>query len=477
MMHDLTIKKFHEGLLKKEFSVTDIVSESIKQIEKENGRLNVFLDVFADEAKKKARELDDETPKTPLFGVPMAIKDNILIRGTRMTAGSKILETYESAYDATVVEKLRAQDAIFLGKVNLDEFAMGSSTENSAFGVTKNPYDDTKVAGGSSGGSAAAVAADMALGSLGSDTGGSIREPASFCGVVGMKPTYGAVSRHGVAALGSSLDQIGPFAKTVEDVEYIFDAIKGGDRFDPTSAEFATSNLQPPTSKLKIGVPKEYFVEGMDPYVEKEILDALDVFKKQGYEIKEVSLPHTKYALSCYYIIMPAEASSNLGRYDGLRYGRQGLGLSDQGLVQTYMRNRGEGFGEEATRRILLGTFVLSAGYYDAYYAKAQKVRRKIQEDFDSVFSPSGGGVDVLFTPVVPFTAFGIGEKASDPLAMYLSDIFTIPANLAGVPALSIPVRKRSEYSKDRMPVNFQLVGKHFHEGDLFMLGKHYEQV
>lgn len=457
MLENLTIKQFHNGIIEKKFSVAEIISESLERIEKENGGLHAFLSVFSDEAKKKARELDAadiSEKKSPLFGAPLAIKDNILIQGTRMTAASKILENYISSYDATVIKKLREHHVVFVGKTNLDEFAMGSSTENSAFGLTKNPHDDARVPGGSSGGSAAAVAAHMALGALGSDTGGSIRQPASFCGVVGLKPTYGSVSRYGAVALASSLDQIGPFAKTVEDASYIFDAITGHDPDDATSESRRASS-----KKMVIGVPKEYFANGMDATVEKEVMFALDAFKKNGFEIKEISLPHTKYALSCYYIIMPAEASANLGRYDGIRYG---------------IRDKGRSlFGEEAIRRILLGTFVLSSGYYDAYYAKAQKVRRKILDDFTEAFK----SVDVIFTPVVPTTAFKIGEKAGDPLSMYLSDIFTIPANLAGLPAVSIPVRAASEHGKNSLPVNFQLIGKHFHESDLFDAGIRYELI
>jgi aspartyl-tRNA(Asn)/glutamyl-tRNA(Gln) amidotransferase subunit A len=491
MLRDLTIKKFHKGILAKEFSVSEIVSESLDAIEKENPQLNAFLSVFADEARAQARELDaaEDASKSPmLYGVPLAIKDNILIRGTRMTAASKILENYASSYNATVIEKLKRQSVVFVGKTNLDEFAMGSSTENSAYEVTKNPYDSTKVAGGSSGGSAAAVSAAMAFGALGTDTGGSIRQPASFCGVVGMKPTYGAVSRHGAAAMASSLDQIGPFAKTVEDAAHLFSAIAGHDPLDATSApyDFSTvTQFNPEAAKKKIiGVPKEYFADGMDAYTAKEVEAALEIFRKNGYAVKEISLPHTKYAISCYYIVMPAEVSANLGRYDGLRYAplmHAGMNAdarrSKDSLLETYLQNRGEGFGEEVKRRILLGTFVLSSGYYDAYYAKAQKVRRKILEDFENAFNPSGGGVDVIFTPATPNPAFTVGEKADDPLAMYMEDVFTVPVNLAGLPAISIPVRDRSEYSKEKLPVNFQLIGRHFHEADIFNVGHQYEQL
>lgn len=487
MLEELTITQFHRGIIEKRFSILEIVTDALSRIKKENESLHAFLSVFSDEAKQKARELDagfDMHRASVLYGVPMAIKDNMLISGTRTTAGSRTLQEYIAPYTATAVQKLIDAEAVILGKTNLDEFAMGSSTEFSAFGVTKNPYDETRVAGGSSGGSAAAVAAHMALGALGSDTGGSIREPASFCGVVGLRPTYGSVSRYGVVAMASSLDQIGPFAKTVEDAGHIFAAISGPDVQDATvearSPFVIPSDDSAPDHSLVIGVPKEYFIEGMEPRVAREIEIALEVFKKNGYRIKEISLPHTKYALSVYYIIVPAEVSANLGRYDGLRYGGKEVGIRDKeqkNLLETYLQNRGEGFGEEVLRRVLLGTFVLSAGYYDAYYAQAQKVRRKILNDFLNVFDSANDGVDVMFAPVVPMTAFKIGEKTSDPLAMYLSDVYTIPANLSGLPSLSIPVRNSRTYSKDALPVNFQLIGKHFCEQDLFGLGRWYEKM
>lgn len=476
-IHELTIKKFHNGLVQKKFSVSEVVQEMLDCVRSKNEVLHVFHSVFKDVAIERAHQLDnalDTSSVHPLYGVPFAIKDNILMQGKGMSASSKILGTYTSAYDATVIRKLSERSAVFMGKTNLDEFAMGSSTENSAYGPTKNPLDETKVPGGSSGGSAAAVCADMALGALGSDTGGSIRQPASFCGVVGMKPTYGAVSRHGITSLASSLDQVGPFAKTVEDAEYIFDAITGKDTFDATTSDAARSFVSSfdaeHVSNMTIGVPKEYFVDGIDPDVSKEVMGALDVFKKHGFSIREISLPHTAYALACYYIIMPAEASSNLARYDGIRYGTR---ASVDRLADLYKEDRKLGFGSETIRRVLLGTFVLSSGYYDAYYAKAQKVRRKILEDFQKAFEE----VDVIFTPATPSKAFGIGEKSDNPMDMYLSDIFTITANLAGVPAISIPVRDRKEYTKEHMPVNFQLIGKHFHDKDLFLVGKQYESI
>jgi aspartyl-tRNA(Asn)/glutamyl-tRNA(Gln) amidotransferase subunit A len=405
----------------------------------------------------------------PLGGVPMAIKDNILIKGEICTAGSKILKNYEAAYDATVISKLKNAGAVFMGKANLDEFAMGSSTENSAYGPTKNPRDIERVPGGSSGGSAAAVAADMALGAIGSDTGGSIRLPASFCGVCGMKPTYGRVSRFGAIAMASSLDQIGPFAKTVEDAQAIYDVLKGKDRYDATSRDMAESQLPlGDMSSITIGLPEEYFVSGsLDEETGKAIEDTINEFRSSGAKIKKISLPHSKYALSAYYIIMFAEVSTNLAKFDGIRYSRGGSEGGD--LLDIYLSTRGEGFGEEVKRRILMGTFVLSAGYYDAYYAKAQKVRQLIRKDFIDAFND----VDVILAPTSPTVPFKFGEKTDDPMTMYLSDIFTVPVNLAGIPAISIPVRGRG----DKLPVGFQLMGKHWRDNDLFELGKYYERM
>jgi len=377
-----------------------------------------------------------------------------------------------------VVEKLKREDAVFLGKTNMDEFAMGSSTENSAFAQTKNPVDLERVPGGSSGGSAAAVASGQAVFALGSDTGGSVRQPASFCGVVGLKPTYGAVSRSGAIAMASSLDQIGPIAKTVEDAAILFDVLKGSDPLDATSVDmqYGDDLLHPQLEqikKLRVGLPREYFVEGMDEYTKAEIDKAIEKLKTLGVEIKEIGLPNTKYALSCYYIIMPAEVSSNMARFDGIRYGRleELEAHGPKNLLDMYHRQRGKGFGREVRRRIMLGTYVLSSGYYDAYYAKAQKVRRLIKEDFDRAFKE----VDVILTPVSPTAAFKIGEKTSDPLRMYLSDIFTLTLNLAGLPGVSIPVRPY-EGTGD-LPVGFQLIGKPFREADILGLGQFYERI
>ena len=477
-LHDLTIKKFHQGLLNKDFSAFEITEAFLKFIKEKDKKIGAYLKVMPESALRQAKDVDlkiaaGESP--PLVaGVPLAVKDNILISGESVTAASKILEDYQASYDATVIEKLRSLGAIFLGKTNLDEFAMGSSTENSAFDLTRNPHDLKRVAGGSSGGSAAAVASTQAIASLGSDTGGSIRQPAAFCGVVGLKPTYGAVSRYGLIALASSLDQIGPITKTVEDAEILFNAIKGKDPKDSTSFDYekqqASGGLQDIT-KLRIGIPKEYFIEGLNPEVKAAVDRVIKDFESLKFKITSISLPHTKYALACYYIILPAEASANLARYDGMRYPRiKNQESRIKNLRDLYIKNRSEGFGEEVKRRIILGTFVLSAGYYDAYYLKAQKVRALIKEDFDKVFKE----IDLILTPVTPTPAFEIGEKTKDPLSMYLSDIFTIPANLAGLPAISIPIR---HLPKDKLPIGFQMIGRHFKEADILEIGKIYEAI
>lgn len=478
-----SITQYRTGLHKKEFSAREAITELFSHIREKDPLIHAFLEVYEQEALQNADRVDKRIAagesQGALDGVPMAIKDNILVAGHRATAASRMLESYVASYDATVIEKLKESGAIIIGRTNLDEFAMGASTENSAFGVTKNPYDETKVAGGSSGGSAAAVASGMALGALGSDTGGSIRQPASLCGVVGLKPTYGAVSRYGVIALGSSLDQVGPFGNTVYDTAQIFQIIAGKDSRDATSHEYDVSSITDFDSKKArskvIGVPKEFMEKGMSAETEKMIQRALNLFKKAGYRIKEISLPHIAHSIAAYYIILPAEASANLARYDGLRYGGKAEKEKPktENLLQTYLHNRGKGFGDEVRRRILLGTFVLSSGYYDAYYAKAQKVRRLIQNDFLKAFDPSADGVDVIFAPASPSTAFAIGEKVNDPLTMYLEDIYTTPVNLAGLPGISIPIE--SEFSKDNMPIGFQLIGKHWGEYDILNIGNDYE--
>jgi aspartyl-tRNA(Asn)/glutamyl-tRNA(Gln) amidotransferase subunit A len=473
-LDNLTVKKFHEGLKNREFKALEVVQHLFDRIKKEDGKIHSFLSLLEGDAAERAEKVDLDVAAGKeigiLAGVPLAIKDNMLIEGFVTTAASKILENYVSAYDATVIKKLKKAGAVFLGKTNMDDSAMGASTENSAFGVTHNPYDLERVPGGSSGGSAAAVAAGFALGALGSDTGGSIRQPAAFCGVVGMKPTYGRVSRSGLVAMASSLDQIGPFAKTVEDAELIFEAIRGADPFDSTSVEedYVPQNDLKKIKELKIGLPKEYFTDGLSEEVKNGMDESIAKLKSLGFKFKEISLPHTKYALSTYYIVVPAEVSANLARLDGIRYDRKEYAT----LRDIYLKNRGERFGAEVRRRILLGTFVLSAGYYDAYYAKAQKVRRLIQDDFKNAFKE----VDVIITPVTPTAAFKIGEKADDPFAMYLSDIFTVTLNLAGLPGISIPVKKY-EIGGGELPVGFQLIGNRFREADIFGIGKEYEKA
>jgi len=489
----MTIKEIHQGLIKKEFSAIELCQNYLTKIKKDDKKINAFLDVSQDLALSQAKEVDvliSQKKEIPLLaGVPMSVKDNILVEGSSCTAGSKILENYFAPYDATVIEKLKKQKVIILGKTNLDEFAMGSSTENSAFGLTKNPHDLTRVPGGSSGGSAAAVAADLSVFALGSDTGGSIRQPASFCGVVGLKPTYGAVSRYGLIAFASSLDQIGPITKTVEDAKIVFEVIKGWDEMDSTSVKLNSKsqitnskqiqNLKFKIQNLKIGIPKEYFVKGIDPEVEKVIKKAIKKYEEMGAKIVEVSLPHTEYALAAYYIIATSEVSANLARFDGIRYGLSKVkgqkspkdpdksGPTGQAkvksLLDVYLKSRGEGFGPEVKRRIMLGTYALSSGYYEAYYLKAQKVRNLIKNDFEKVFKE----VDVIFSPVSPFLPFKIGEKIKNPLAMYLVDIYTVSANLVGVPALSVPVGK-----VENLPIGLQIMGKYFEENKILEIAK-----
>ena len=459
-MIEETIKKLASG----EVSARELVAKYQDAIKKKDKVLNAYREVFPD-AMEAAEDIDKkikhgDTPRA-LEGIPFAIKDNILIKGKMGGAASKILEGYTASYDAAVIKKLRAAGAIFLGRTNMDEFAMGSSTENSSYGPTKNPYDESRVPGGSSGGSAAAVAADMALAALGSDTGGSIRQPAAFCGVVGLKPTYGAVSRSGLIAMASSLDQIGPLAKSVRDAEIIFDVIRGRDEKDATSLELEAELPYGSSASKTIGIPKEYFLkEGMDVKVSEKISEATEFLKSQGFGIKEVSLPYTQYALAAYYIVMPAEVSANLARFDGMRYGPREGGKS---LLEVYAKTREKGFGTEARRRIILGTYVLSAGYHDAYYGRAQKVRHLIRKDFEDEFK----NVDLILTPTTPTLAFKIGEKTEDPLSMYLADIFTVPANLAGVPAISVPFGKVGN-----LPVGVQLIAPWFEERRLFEVGK-----
>ncbi|PIP23499.1 MAG: Asp-tRNA(Asn)/Glu-tRNA(Gln) amidotransferase GatCAB subunit A [Candidatus Nealsonbacteria bacterium CG_4_10_14_0_2_um_filter_38_17] len=501
----LTITQTHEGLKKKDFSVLELTKIYLDKIQKENKEIFAFLTVSAELALRQAKEVDEKIAKKEkidvLAGVPCALKDNILVEGGNCTAGSKILENYIAPYDATVTKKLKNRGAVILGKTNLDEFAMGSSTENSGFGPTKNPWDKTRVPGGSSGGSAAAVASNMACYALGSDTGGSIRQPASFCGVVGLKPTYGAISRYGLIAMASSLDQIGPIAKTVEDCETVFEAISGKDSFDSTSLDrkYKIQNTKYKILNTKIGIPKEYFIRGMDSEVEKRIRGVIKNYQDMGAKIEEISLPHTKYALATYYIIVPSEISANLARYDGIKYGlsiTQNSKLKAQNLIDVYLQSREKGFGDEVTRRIMLGTYTLSAGYYDAYYKRAQKVRTLIRKDFSDAFKK----VDVILTPTTPTTAFKLGEKVNDPLTMYLADIFTIAVNLAGLPAISVPCPVRNSngpkakekdspknvkkkisngvYGKIKeLPIGFQIIGKPFEENIILEAGKAFKKL
>ena len=462
--NNLTIKKAQKLLTDKEISARELTAYYLKNIEEKNKDINTYLEVF-DDALSEAEKLDKKwIGDRPLWGIPMAIKDNILIRGKTCSAGSRMLQNYKASYDATVIKKLKSAGVVFLGRTNMDEFAMGASTENSVYGVTKNPKDLTRVSGGSSGGSAAAVAMGGCLGSLGSDTGGSIRQPASFCGVVGLNPTYGAVSRSGLIAMASSFDQIGPMAKTVEDAEIIFNAIKGNDPMDSTSS--STSDVEGREKKnkvLKIGLLK-YDKNGVDKEINESMEKSAKIFKDLGYEISEIELPNIKYSVPCYYILVPAEVSSNLARFDGIRYG---LFKEGKNLTEDYMKTREAGFGPETRRRIILGTYVLSAGYYDAYYAKAQKVRELIRREFENVFK----NVDAIISPVSPSVAFKIGEKANDLLKMYLEDIFTAPVKMAGLPAISIPAGHNAE----GLPIGLQIIAPKFGEKLLFEMGKKYE--
>src|SRR3990167_4864820 len=451
----------------KEISALDLVRACLKNIEVRDKSLNAYLEVF-DDVEAQAKKADERRAKGeshPLLGIPFAIKDNILIKGRRAGAASKILEGYVASYDATVIKKLKDAGAIFLGRTNMDEFAHGSSTENSAYGPTKNPFDEERVPGGSSGGSAAALAAHMALGSLGTDTGGSIREPASCCGLVGLKPTYGAVSRSGLIAMGSSLDQAGPLTKTVADAELIFNTIKGEDPLDSTSIGEHTYAKK--SAGRRIGVPRRLFVEGVDQDVLKNFETSLERLKKKGYEIVDIALPSASLALAVYYIVMPAEVSTNLARFDGVRYG---LSLKGTSLYEDYAKTRGEGFGPEVRRRVMLGTYVLSAGYYDAYYGKATIARKQLAAEVTRVLEE----VDCIANPTTPTPAFKIGEK-SDPLSMYLADIFTVTANLTGNPAISIPMGSVTRDGKE-LPVGIQFTAAHGDEAALFAAGKALEE-
>ncbi|MGA2959492.1 MAG: Asp-tRNA(Asn)/Glu-tRNA(Gln) amidotransferase subunit GatA [Thermodesulfobacteriota bacterium] len=472
-LYQRTAHQLHEMLLRKEVTSREITESVLKRIEEVEGRVHAYVTRTPELALEQAAAADARIQKGnagPLTGIPLAIKDVICTQGVRTTCGSHILDNFIPPYDATVVEKLKAAGAVFLGKANMDEFAMGSSTENSSFGPTHNPWDLERIPGGSSGGSAAAVAADECIASLGSDTGGSIRQPAACCGVVGIKPTYGRVSRYGLVAFASSLDQIGPFSKDVRDTAMVLNAISGHEPRDSTSMNLPvpdfTQALADDARGMVLGIPRESSGEGLDPEVSSAVQRAIEILKKLGAKTVEVSLPHSEYALAVYYIIAPCEASSNLARFDGVKYGFRAKGIQD--LQDMYQETRRQGFGTEVKRRIMLGTYALSAGYYDAYYLKASRVRTLIRDDFARAFEKC----DVIVMPTAPTPAFKLGEKVDDPLQMYLSDIFTIPCNLAGIPGLSLPCG----FTREGLPIGLQILGNHFQEEKILRAAYAFEQ-
>ena len=472
-LHQLTIHELQKLIQDGEVSSTQITRSVFSRIDEVEERVHSYIRLMKDEALAAAARADEDIKKgniRPLTGIPVALKDIVCIKGIPTTCGSNILHNFVPPYDATVVEKLSAAGAVFVGKANMDEFAMGSSTETSFFGPTRNPWDLERIPGGSSGGSATAVAADECIASIGSDTGGSIRQPAALCGVVGMKPTYGRVSRFGLIAFASSLDQIGPFTKDVEDCAIMMNVLAGFDPRESTSVKMEVPDYRQfighDISGWKVGIPKEYFVEGIDPEVSTAINRAIDVVKKCGGQCIDISLPHTQYSVAVYYIIAPAEASSNLARYDGVKYGFRASGVRD--LMDMYRKTRMEGFGEEVKRRIMIGTYALSAGYYDAYYGKASQVRALIRRDFDEAFREC----DIILTPTTPTPAFKIGEKTDDPLQMYLSDIFTISTNLAGIPGISVPCG----FTAAGLPIGVQFLAGHFEEGKLLQIASAFER-
>jgi aspartyl-tRNA(Asn)/glutamyl-tRNA(Gln) amidotransferase subunit A len=474
MAPNWTIDGVKDALAAKKISARELAADFYKRIEARNPELNAFLALSPERARRQTDRIDalvaEGRPLPPLAGVPVAIKDVISTRGTTTTCGSKILENYIPPFDATAVERLEAAGAVILGKTNCDEFAMGSSNENSAYGPVKNPAATDRVPGGSSGGSAAAVAAGLAVAALGTDTGGSIRQPGSFCGIPAMMGSYGRVSRYGLIAFASSLDRIGPFATNIKDVAAILQVIAGRDPHDSTSTTALVPDYQTeivkPVKGLRLGIPKEYFAEGMDAGVRKNIEAGVEIYKKLGCELVEIRMPHTDYAIAAYYIIATAEASSNLARYDGVRYG---LRVEDDSLLAMYRKTRGAGFGPEVKRRIVLGTYVLSAGYYDAYYLKGQKVRSLIAQDFRDAFDK----VDAILTPTSPVTAFKLGERTADPLQMYLADIYTVTGSLAGVPGISVPCGKVD----GKLPVGLQIFGPAFGEARILQLAHAFEQA
>jgi aspartyl-tRNA(Asn)/glutamyl-tRNA(Gln) amidotransferase subunit A len=473
-MPSLTIDDIRHAIATEQTTATAVAQGFFTRIRQQDSEIGAFLTLCEERALKQAALIDqmaaEGLPLPPLAGTPIAIKDVMVTKGIRTTAGSKILDNFIPPYDCTAVARLEAAGAVILGKLNCDEFAMGSSNENSAYGPVHNPRDKSRVPGGSSGGSAAAVASEMAVATLGSDTGGSIRQPASFCGVVGLKPTYGRVSRYGLIAFASSLDHIGPFAKTVKEVAVLLHAIAGRDPMDSTSAEVPVpdyvAELEKSVKGLRVGVAKEYFGEGLDHEVRTAVESAIQKLAELGCEVIPVSLPHTEYAIPTYYIVATAEASSNLARYDGVRYGFRAKANT---LSEMYRRSRDGGFGMEVKRRIMLGTYALSAGYYEAYYLKAQKVRTLLTRDFEEAFKK----VDVIAAPTAPTPAFKLGEKVDDPLAMYLADIYTVTANLAGIPGISVPCGE----NREKLPIGLQLFAKHFNEATLLRVAHAYEQV
>lgn len=470
-LYSLTAMQMKDLLEKKEVSSVEITKSVIDRIEKTDKDIQAYISYNFEDALKKAEKVDEKIAKGEalgkMAGVPVAVKDNMCTRHLRTTCASKMLENFVPPYDATVVKKLYDNDAIIIGKTTMDEFAMGSSGENSAFQKARNPWDITRVPGGSSSGSAATVAASQVPVALGSDTGGSIRQPSSLCGIVGMKPTYGAVSRYGLVAFGSSLDQIGPMARTVDDAALLFETICGKDEMDATSKDYKYTRYGDSVKGMKFGIPKQYFGDGISPEVKEKVYGAIETLKAQGAEIVEVSLPSTDYALSAYYIISSAEASSNLGRYDGVKYGYSGSKRGN--LEELYVSSRSEGFGREVQRRIMLGTYVLSSGFYDAYYKKAKALQKNIAKEFNDVLSVC----DAIITPLSPTTAFKIGEKSDDPLAMYAGDICTVTLNIAGLPGISVPCG----FDANNLPIGFQVIGKKFGESTLLTVAKCYENT
>lgn len=471
-LNKLTILECFKGLRNGEFTSEELTRDCLKQIKDTDKKINAYLTVDEEGALAKAKEVDEKIKNgdklAPLAGIPVSIKDIFCTAGLRSTGASKILENYIPPYDSTVVKKIKDQDGVILGKVNCDEFAMGASGENSAYKKTKNPKNIERVPGGSSSGSVASVAADQCIYSIGSDTGGSIRQPAGFCGVVGLKPTYGRVSRYGVMAMTSSLDSMGPIAKSVEDVAFVLEQIAGCDKKDSTTLDLPLDDyskaLKTNIKGLKIGLPKEYFIEGIQQGVKKRVMEAVKKFEKMGAEVIDVSLPHTDLAVAAYYIICPSEVSSNMARYDGIKYG-----FSDnkgKNLLDIYLDSRSKGFGAEVKRRIMIGTYALSSGYYDAYYKQAMKVRTLVKQDFDKAFE----NVDIILTPVSPDVAFKIGEKSDDPLQLYMEDVFTVPASLAGICGLSVPAGE-----VDGLPVGIQLLGRRFDEKTILRAGYQFE--